>query len=342
MASMMIPAPRRLTDKGEPRRIGVELEFAGLDCAHAAAIVRETFGGHSLREDPYRYHVEGTCFGRFTVELDSRYAHARELHGESMADVTTLDSLLESLGLRELGDDLDRFLRETAGEVGQLWLPVEIVAPPIPLDDLPHLDRLVGSLRAAGAEGSREGLVYAFGLQLNPEMPDLSTGTILRYLQAYLVLAAWLRETALLDRLRQLLPFAQPFPQHYALRVLGDGYRPDLPQFIDDYLSANPTRNRELDLLPLFAHLDQHRVRRALPDAKIKARPTLHWRLPDSRINEAGWGIVHEWNRWILVEKLAEDESTLAELRQAYRRHNDRFLPGGDWNAVVQRWVEAQ
>ena len=38
--------------------------------------------------------------------------------------------------------------------------------------------------------------------------------------------------------------------------MLDAGYGPDLGALIDDYLAANPTRNRALDLLPLFAELD--------------------------------------------------------------------------------------
>ncbi|OBX33760.1 putative amidoligase enzyme [Halomonas elongata] len=38
--------------------------------------------------------------------------------------------------------------------------------------------------------------------------------------------------------------------------MLDPDYQPDLRTLIDDYLEYNPTRNRELDLLPLFAYLD--------------------------------------------------------------------------------------
>jgi hypothetical protein len=55
-------------------------------------------------------------------------------------------------------------------------------------------------------------------------------------------------------------------PRHQLYRPLPDGLRaqghparlrPDLDTLIDDYLEYNPTRNRALDFLPLFLHLDE-------------------------------------------------------------------------------------
>ena len=78
---------------------------------------------------------------------------------------------------------------------------------------------------------------------------------LLAMMRAYLLLANWLRVEIKVDITRQVLPHANPFPKEYARKVLDLRYQPDLDTFIDDYLADNPTRNRELDLLPLFAHL---------------------------------------------------------------------------------------
>jgi hypothetical protein len=94
-------------------------------------------------------------------------------------------------------------------------------------------------------------------------------------------------------------------------RLVAPDYWPGLSAFIDDYLDANPTRNRDLDLLPLLLHLDEPRVRAALPDEKINARPTFHYRLPDARVSDPGWSIAPDWNRWVAVERLAAERSRL-------------------------------
>ena len=54
-------------------------------------------------------------------------------------------------------------------------------------------------------------------------------------------------------------------------------------------------------------------VRAALPEEKVNSRPTLHYRLPDCRIDEPDWSITTEWNRWMLVEELVCDEQALSE-----------------------------
>ena len=77
------------------------------------------------------------------------------------------------------------------------------------------------------------------------------------------------------DPTRDLLGFADPFPADYVRRIVAPDYWPDISLFIDDYLAANPTRNRDLDLLPLLLHLDAGRVRAALPNEKINGPPDL-------------------------------------------------------------------
>jgi hypothetical protein len=158
-------------------------------------------------------------------------------------------------------------------------------------------------------------LLNGFGLHLNPELgpADLAARPIRCVLQAYLLEASALRAEIGVDPMRSLLPFVEAFPKAYRDRVLDPHYDPPLATLIDDYLALNPTRNRELDLLPLFAHLDGDRVARALADPRISARPTWHWRLPNADIEAAGWSVVGEWQRWLRVETLALDTRLLAE-----------------------------
>jgi hypothetical protein len=110
-----------------------------------------------------------------------------------------------------------------------------------------------------------------------------------------------------------MLGFIAPYPRAYARLVLDPGYAPDQAQLIDDYLMHNATRNRGLDLLPLFAHIDPARVRRGIDDKRIKARPTFHFRMPDSRVDEASFRISEQWSTWLEVERLACDRARLAE-----------------------------
>src|SRR4051794_35048235 len=57
--------------RGEIRKAGFELEYAGLSLEAAALIVQHVFGGRHLVESPSVQRVEGTRVGTFKLEIDS-------------------------------------------------------------------------------------------------------------------------------------------------------------------------------------------------------------------------------------------------------------------------------
>jgi hypothetical protein len=288
---------------GRRRRIGVEIEFAGVSVEAAAEAVTQCMGGTIRRESPHRTFVEGSSHGDFRIEVDMNLAH------------------------RPLEGDTGRALRDAVVELSTAVVPVEIVCPPIAWDEAAVLDDLCSALGRIGAEGTREGLLYAFGVQLNPEPPALDAACLRDTLRAFLLLRDWLRAEIAVDRLRRIWQFAQPFSEGYAALVLDPAYAPGLAGLIDDYLTHNPSRDRELDLLPLFCHLDAERVRLALPDEKINARPTWHYRLPNAELNTDGWSIGLEWARWVRVERLAANPDLLAEAAGRWLTRRDHLLP---------------
>ena len=310
--------PRIMTDKGEPRKVGIEIEFSGLDAAETATLLYEMFGGELSEEDPHAFKLTGSRLGTFDIELDTQYAHPK-------AD--------------ERGSSAWRLGREAVGAVMGLWLPTEIDSAPLPFDRLPELDAIIGVLRNRGAVGTKAELVYAFSLQFNPEAPSLETADLLAVMRAYMVVEPALRRESGTDRLRRMLPFIQPYPNDYVRKVLDWGYAPTRAQMIDDYLAANPTRNRGLDMLPLFAELDHDRVQAAVPDQRIKPRPTFHYRLPDCRIDEPDWSMALEWNRWVAVERLAEDPDRLPKAAAA-RLANLRRGIIEDWAERALEWLK--
>ncbi|MDZ7810628.1 MAG: amidoligase family protein [Arhodomonas sp.] len=303
--------------------MGVEIELAGLDVPAAAAVVAAVVGGCTEAISRYEYRIIGDARGEWVVELDFAYLKGR---GRGPTESVT-------------GEAMETVIRLGAEQV----VPVEVVSPPLRLRDLAVADEVIGALREGGARGTGGGLVYAFGLQLNPEMPALDPETITRYLRAFLCLFDWLKERARVDLTRRLTTYIDPFPRAYVRRVVDPGYRPSLEQLIDDYLAANPTRNRALDLLPLFTHLDPGRVRAALDDPRIKARPALHYRLPNSEVDRPGWGIGGAWNDWVCVERLACDEVRLRSVAAAYVDHLDHPLQalGHPWLEQVTEWLDA-
>jgi hypothetical protein len=113
-------------------------------------------------------------------------------------------------------------------------------------------------------------------------------------------------------------PYIRPFPEVYRRKILEVAYRPTWEEFVDDYVKDNPTRNRPLDVLPLFAHLRREMVEAAVDDSNVKARPTFHYRLPNCEIDRADWSPASAWNRWVLVERLAADTDRRRHMADAY------------------------
>src|SRR3712207_6652199 len=57
--------------RGEVRKAGFELEYAGLSLEATAIIVRHVFGGRHFAESASVQRVTGTRFGTFKLEIDS-------------------------------------------------------------------------------------------------------------------------------------------------------------------------------------------------------------------------------------------------------------------------------
>jgi hypothetical protein len=320
--------PWRSNPEGQPRRIGVELEMSGLTLDELAGITSEFFGTTVATDGRYGRVLKGDAAGDWVVELDFR--------------------LLRKLGHTErvpgaFGDDLLQSAEDALHAVAQTMVPVEIVSPPLPMERLPEVEALIARLRAAGAKGTSDHPLNAFGMQFNPEIPRADAATLSAYLRAFLCLYDWLFARADIDLTRRLTSYVDPFPADYVRLVTTADYSPDLPGLIDDYLRYNPTRNRALDLLPLFAHLDGARVAAVTDDPLIKPRPAFHYRLPDCRIDQPGWGLAAAWNDWLQVERLAADPERLAGCCADY--HDFMAAPAlerwlGDWaEEVAGQWL---
>ena len=309
------------------RRVGIEIEFGGLDIDATTRTLLQALGGRAHDDGDYRRVVEDTSLGKFIVELD--YERLQSMNARRRDDP-------EPGMLAELSEEL---LAAAAAPV----VPIEVVSPPIAISRLSELDRLTDALRAAGATGTHGSLLHAFGLHLNPELGHIDAAIVLAHLKAYMCLYEWLVVHERVDWKRRVTPHINPFPKPYLRLVLAPGYAPGMRTLIDDYLRLNPERNRSLDLLPLFCHVDEPRVRQAVDDPRIKPRPTFHYRLPNCEIDIPGWSVMAAWRRWLLVEALAADPPRLEQVRAAFAARLDDpidFL-AEDSAHEVARWIDA-
>ncbi|WP_045222107.1 amidoligase family protein [Desulfonatronum thioautotrophicum] len=313
------------TPEGDVRRVGVELEMAGLELPVMAKMVTQLFGGRVIAKSPFELDVKDTDHGDFKVELDASLLKNHEYQPYLAKVGITMDSVEDQ-------EAFDVLLARLAANI----VPSEIVAPPVPVTSLEDMDRLRDELRQAGAKGTRAAVVYAFGVQFNVEAARLDSAYLRDMLRAYVLLHDRLTERGTVDLSRKIAPYIRAFPGGYIRLILEEGYDPNIQELIRDYLVHNPTRNRPLDMLPLFAHLKPDLVMNAPVETHlIKPRPTFHYRLPNCQIDEPDWSLLQPWNDWVMVEKLAADADRLHE-------HSRAFLekPGEVVAHMVDEWVD--
>lgn len=294
--------------KGEVRCVGFELEFAGLDLQSAAEAVAKSFQGEVIQDTQAECQVKHPEFGHFKIELDWSFA-------KNMAR-----KRLEEQGANE--DAVLALMTDLARQI----VPLEVVCPPVPVSRLSVLNDMVTNLRGAGALGTSDSLIYAFGVHINAELPDLKPETLVSYLQAYCVAQHWLMKAHKVDALRRLTPYIDTYPKRYVELVMGYTMDSPMSQIIDDYLQHNPTRNRGMDLLPLFKQIDEARVLAAVSDERVNARPTFHYRLPNCEIENPDWSLTHSWNVWCVVEHLAADPVTLKSMCGQWTEYNNNLI----------------
>lgn len=305
---------------GDIRTIGFELEFSGIKLGDTVKAVCAALDGKVAEQTAAEVCVK-SAVGDFNVEVD-------------------WDFLKRTAAFVEQTDIPGAWLAQLS-EAAALLVPIEVVCPPLPITSLSQLNGLIEVLRDAGAVGTEESLIAAYGVHINPEIPALDAATINRYLRAFVLLQWWLFEANSVNLARRVSPYIDLFDEPYIKQLLSRE-DPDIETLIDDYLEHNPSRNRALDMLPMFAHIDDARVRATIADPKIKSRPTFHYRLPNCCIDDPSWSLASSWNLWCVVEQLADDEAALKLLGEEFLQA-DRLLLGVNRSAWVKRvgqWID--
>lgn len=305
------PLPRMHTDTGEDRRVGVEIEFAGLTEHDVARLAQSHLGGRIATQDAHRITLADTALGTLKIELDTAL---KAWGGNRLVDA---------------GLDAARGL-----------IPVELVTEPLDLAGLNRLDAFRETLRAAGALGTHDGVLLGFGVHFNVAVAGMGAPVTARTILAFGLLEDWLRLRRPIDTTRRLMPFVAPWPSSFVETLAADAPDPAMRLVRDAYARHCDSRNFALDLLPLFKFADAAAFAREFPrQDNTKARPAFHYRLSDSRIDECEWSLELEWNRWRRVEELAETPGRLKGLAADYiQRARPLIGESGAW----ARHVDAQ
>lgn len=280
-----LPLPDHGPAASAARRVGVEVEFAGLGVTEAADVLASVYGGRRAEEGTREITLKGSALGDLRVELD----------------IALKQQWAEDLATQVLGD----------------LIPVELVTQPLPQTDLPRIEHLITTLVASGALGTREKLAYGFGIHFNVELPDDDGTALVATTRAYALCEDWLRHADPLDPARRILPFVAPFPSVLVTHLAGaEGWGPrDLARAI---VAHAPSRHFGLDLLPALQHLCPDALAEVPADHLKGGRPAFHYRLPEARLGENDWSLAYEWNRWVMIEHVASDSDLLAALAAAW------------------------
>lgn len=316
---------------GQERSVGFEFEFTGVEMNDAAEMISDLYGGKIEQISGYEYKVKDTEFGDFSLELDA-----------SLFLNKKYEKVLKTVGLDvnklKNKEKLEEALRDMASTV----VPFEIITPPIGFSDLKRLNELVDRLREWKAKGTGDSFFYAFGLHLNPEVPELSADSLLRHLKAYVMLDGWIRKDADVNISRKITPYINEYEMDYIRFILREDYQPGLEELIRDYFTFKNSRNRPLDMLPVFMFMEKEFTSGLMKEELTSARPTFHYRLPNCSLGDESWSLAAEWNRWVLVEKLADDEQSLSQYSRAFLNMDDKsvFSMKKKWVELMNRWVQ--
>lgn len=296
-----------------------------------AEFVRNQFGGEIRKHSTYEYTIDNTHFGTFKLEVDAQLIKDKRYQ-------EILSSFGVDISTWKIKDKIEDTILNLASGV----VPLELISPPIPLSELSQMDKLVENLRTQEIEGTEDSPFYAFGMHINPEVPSLDPQNILKHLQAFILLDSWIRADININWSRRITPYIEKFNELYAHLALDSDYAPDTKGLIEDFFKHKNDRNRALDLLPLFMHLNEGLVKKNLEDDLTKARPTYHYRLPNCSFNDPEWSVAKEWNRWILVEKLANDERMRHFLNHTFLIMSSSPVEWSKkrWNSIIQWWID--
>lgn len=284
------PLPRPDTQAGTARRVGVEVEFSGITETQAATVIQDLLGGKICDAGAFSVQITDTELGDIEIVLDT--------------------------ALRKYGKAT---LIEAGLDAARVVVPIEIVTEPLTLDGVARLDDVCDALAKAGAKGTGEGALLGFGVHFNVEVTEPRADYTCATIRAFALTEDWLQALDPIDRARRLLPFVQPWPRAFSDAITEAPAVPSFDQLRALYAEHVGSRNYALDLLPLFKAEDQDKFATFFPDAiNTKARPAFHFRLPDCRIDDPSWSLAREWDRWALIEEVADNPDVLEALRKAY------------------------
>jgi hypothetical protein len=147
--------------------VGFEIEYSGIKLEQSARIIRKLFGGQHRKKTRVFHQVVDTVYGDFSIEIDS-YTLKQEGYKKYLLD----------LGIDIHNTPLEESIENFIIGLLSIFVPFEIISPPIPIDQLQVIEQLRLELKHCKAQGTEASIFYAFGLHINAEVPSLDVSSL--------------------------------------------------------------------------------------------------------------------------------------------------------------------
>lgn len=295
------------------------MKLPGLSVGDASALVAAATGGRRCRVAEGAHVVRARSLGEFSLRLDWDHLHSRA----NLEPVTTP------------GFDWTEAVRLLLGR----QVPVKLTCPRLPLGQLHKLAPMGRALLDTEPMQQPPGTGAASRVSIGAELPRLDAETLHRYLRAFCLLQWWLNGESGSEENSRSSRIIGDYPEAY-LHSIHALPEPSMAQLTDHYLEHNPTSERALDMLPVFALFNARRVLEDTPDERVRAGPALRY---SSLIagGEADRSLAAIWNRWCVVERLASDPTALDTLAGEFCVESRAPLgvPRRQWTARIDRWL---
>lgn len=320
--------PLLYNEDGSLRKAGLEIEFGAVELDECAKIIQTLFGGEIIRESSFVQEVKNTQMGDFHLKMDSRILTEKPY-----------ETILDAIGIEANKPGMENFVENIASVV----VPYEIGTPPIPITDVAVFEKLRMALQQSHAKGTRKSILSAYATHVNIDIPSEKAESLLAYVRAFLLLYPQIYQELKVYFTRKISTFIHPFPDEYINLIFKADYHPTLEQFIEDYHTFNPHRNRPLDMYPVFACLMPDLIATYKDLGNVKPRRTFHYRLPNSEVDNANWTLAEVWNTWIYVEILASKPDEIKSLCNAYTNYDKNIFQNFNqkWAEKMNQWLNA-
>jgi Putative amidoligase enzyme len=146
---------------GEHRKVGFEFEFGNLTVRETAEALQNSIGGNIQENNPFYFTITDSSIGNLKIKRDAELLKSVKYR-----------KALSKINVDFSPDTLIRDIEQGIDSLSSFLIPCEIVTEPLTFKEFPKLNEIVKILNSLKAKGTQNSIFYAFGLHMNPSVPE--------------------------------------------------------------------------------------------------------------------------------------------------------------------------